>query len=65
VEAFAKPYILGYMRCQYIDRFTPRRNAIKFGLIRHDGTPYNDLVKATKEANLEAKQTVRQAVLPR
>ena len=61
-EAFAQPYILGYMRCQYIDRFTERRNAIKLGLLRDDGSPYDKLVDASTRANATVKEMVRKAV---
>lgn len=60
-EAFEKPYVIGYMRCQYIDRFSPRRGAIKLGLVRDDGTPYAKLLDATVQANADVKQLVRQA----
>jgi len=62
-EAFAQPYILGYMRCQYIDRFSTRRNAIKLGLLRDDGSPYSQLIDATRRGNQAVKETVRRAVL--
>ena len=52
------------MRCQYIDRFSPRRGAIKLGLLRDDGTPYAQLVAATLHANVEVKAMVRQAAMP-
>lgn len=62
LDAFAQPYILGYMRCQYIDRFTERRNAIKLGLLRDDGSPYEKLVGASMRANAAVKDMVRKAV---
>jgi hypothetical protein len=62
-EAFARPYILGYMRCQYIDRFSARRGASKLGLLRDDGSPYTELVDATRRANAAAKELVRKSAL--
>ena len=53
-EAFAKPYIIGYHRCQYIDRFATYQGVLKQGVLREDGTPYKKLVEITREANLEA-----------
>jgi len=50
-DAFAKPYILGYHRCQYIDRFVPRLGILKQGLIREDETPYATLVAHVQHAN--------------
>lgn len=58
----ARPYILGYMRCQYIDRFSTRRNASKLGLLRDDGSPRKQLVAAMRRANRAVKQIVRKAV---
>ena len=52
------------MRCQYIARFTPRRNAIKLGLLRDDGSAYTHLVDATRRANRAVKKMVRRASLP-
>jgi len=60
-EAFARPYILGYMRCQYIDRFSTRRDAIKLGLLRDDGSPYAQLIDATRRGNQAVKEIVRKA----
>ncbi len=59
--AFAHPYVIGYMRCQYIDRFSPRRGAIKLGLLRDDGTPYLELVDATVRASADVQEMVRRA----
>jgi hypothetical protein len=39
-DAFEKPYIIGYQRCQYIDRFDTHRGILKQGMLREDGTPY-------------------------
>jgi len=50
------------MRCQYIDRFSARRNAIKLGLLRDDGTPYSQLTNATRRGNQAVKEIVREAV---
>ena len=63
-SALSRPYILGYHRCQYIDRFTPRRDALKQGLVRADWTPYGELVELVTETNnkvLERFQTMMRA----
>jgi len=52
-DAFSKPYIVGYHRCQYIDRFVPYVGVLKQGLLREDETPYETLVEYTRNANLE------------
>lgn len=62
LAAMAEPTVIGYMRCQYIDRFTAFRGALKQGLVRHDGTPYERLVGATTQAHAEAVKRVRQSV---
>jgi hypothetical protein len=51
-EAFAKPYILGYHRCQFIDRYIPSQGILKQGLLREDGSPYEELVRTVTENNL-------------
>lgn len=60
--AFADPFVIGYMRCQYIDRFTAFRGALKQGLLRHDGSPYEILVAESAKANAEVAKLVRKAV---
>lgn len=50
-DALSKPYILGYHRCQYIDRFQAHLGVLKQGLIQVDGAPYEDLVKLITETN--------------
>jgi len=49
--ALAEPYILGYHRCQYVDRFKDRKGVLKQGLLKADGTPYEVLVKTVTENN--------------
>ncbi|QDT55565.1 hypothetical protein Pan44_36090 [Caulifigura coniformis] len=57
-DAFARPEVIGYMRCQYIDRFTTFRDAVKLGLIRDDGSPREELVGASRAANAAVKETL-------
>ncbi|MSU50859.1 MAG: hypothetical protein EXS37_17520 [Opitutus sp.] len=47
--AFAKPYLLGYLRCQYIDRAAPFGRGLKQGLLKPDGTPRDALVRVYRE----------------
>lgn len=51
--AFSQPYTVGYMRCQYIDRWDGRCNALKQGLLREDGSPYEEALTAFRETNHE------------
>ena len=55
-DALEKPYIIGYHRCQYIDRFAEHPGVLKQGIIRQDGTSYKTLVRHIREANAEAIQ---------
>jgi hypothetical protein len=58
IDAFRRPYVIGYMRCQYIDRYSSRRGASKLGLLRDDGTPYPLLVEATRRASEEVRESI-------
>jgi hypothetical protein len=51
-RAFESPYVIGYHRCQYIDRFAPSLNVLKQGLLREDETPYPILVDQVRRTNL-------------
>ena len=44
--AFAKPYQLGYLRCQYVDRRSGFGRGLRQGLIRVDDSPRETLVNA-------------------
>ena len=49
--ALSKPYILGYHRCQYIDRYQSHLSVLKQGLIKADGKPYEELVNLLTNTN--------------
>jgi hypothetical protein len=51
-SAFERPYLVGYHRCQYIDRFEPSLGVLKQGLLREDETPYEILVDQVRRTNL-------------
>ena len=53
-DAFEKSYILGYQRCQYIDRYADGAGKLKQGIVREDGTAYRTLTQAVRQANLQA-----------
>lgn len=53
-EASARPYIIGYHRCQYIDRFNKHPGVLKQGMLREDGSAYPVLQEAVIEANRAA-----------
>ena len=46
---FATPFIIGYNRCQYIDRYKNRQKLLKQGLLQVDGNPYDELVKSVQK----------------
>lgn len=45
-KAMARPYILGYLRCQYIDRPAAFGRGLRQGLVKADGEPRNTLLDA-------------------
>jgi agarase len=47
--AFAKPYMLGYLRCQYIDRPANYGRGLRQGILRSDGTPRDAFVRVYRE----------------
>jgi len=47
--AFSKPYMIGYHRCQYINRY--KKGKLKQGLIQSNGEPYKGLVENVLKAN--------------
>ncbi len=52
-DAFLQPYVIGYMRCQYLSRWDGRRDALKQGLVAPDGTPYELATAAFRKANFQ------------
>lgn len=50
-KAFSMPFLIGYNRCQYIDRYQGRQKILKQGLLQVDGTPYEELVDWVQKAN--------------
>jgi len=52
-QAMAKPYILGYLRCQYIDRPASFGRGLRQGLVNADGAPRELLVEAYSKAFAE------------
>ncbi len=50
-EGFSTSFLIGYNRCQYIDRYMARRDKLKQGLLQVDGTPYEELVDSVQNHN--------------
>jgi len=58
-DAFAKPYILGYFKCQYVDHVLPT-GMLKQGLRKPDGKLYDEfaeLLKALHQRLIEQLET--------
>ena len=45
-DAFSEPYIIGYLKCQYIDRPAGFGRGLRQGLLRADGTQRDAIVSA-------------------
>jgi hypothetical protein len=50
---FECPYIIGYHRCQYIDRPVPGASLLKQGLLHANETPYDTLIAQIRQTNRE------------
>jgi hypothetical protein len=61
-DALSKPYILGYHRCQYIDRFQAHLGVLKQGLVQADGNPHEELVRLLAETNRKVLERFAAAV---
>jgi hypothetical protein len=50
-KGFSTPYLLGYNKCQYIDRYQANQKILKQGLLQVDGKPYEKLVDWMQKNN--------------
>lgn len=50
-EGFSTPFLIGYNRCQYIDRYKGGQKILKQGLLQVDGKPYEELVDSVRKNN--------------
>ncbi|MEM7603407.1 MAG: hypothetical protein AAF357_18590 [Verrucomicrobiota bacterium] len=55
-EGFSTPYLIGYNRCQYIDRYKAAKDRIKQGLLQADGSPYEELVDTVRKNNWQTHE---------
>ncbi len=58
-DAFARPYVVGYFRCQYLTIYKEHIKRHKQGLLRPDGTPFEDYVRAVAATNRAVVDEVR------
>lgn len=52
-DAFARPYLAGYFRCQYLTAYKDHTRRFKQGLLRPDGTPYQAFVTRLERTHRE------------
>lgn len=52
-DALARPYIVGYFRCQYLTSYKDHTRRYKQGLLRPDGTPFEDFVTRITKTHRE------------
>lgn len=57
---FECPYIIGYHRCQYIDRPVPGGSLLKQGFLRADEMPYDRLIAQVRQTNREILSVFRE-----
>lgn|GEM_PF-318050 len=50
-DAFARPYVIGYFRCQYLTIYKDHIKRYKQGLLRPDGTPFEECVRGIATTN--------------
>jgi hypothetical protein len=58
--AFAKPYMLGYLRCQYIDRPANYGRGLRQGILQNDGTPRDALVRVYRQGFAAALERLKE-----
>ena len=55
-DGFSTRYLIGYKRCQYIDRYNGELKILKQGLLQVDGTPYEELAATVLRNNWRLHQ---------
>ncbi|HQY06510.1 MAG TPA: hypothetical protein PLQ52_10640, partial [Lacunisphaera sp.] len=49
----ARPYLIGYFRCQYLTVYKDHIKRYKQGLLRPDGRPFEEYVRSIATTNRE------------
>jgi hypothetical protein len=57
---FESPYVIGYHRCQYIDRVLSGSSLLKQGFLRADETPYDILLDTVRQIHRQLLRRFRQ-----
>lgn len=60
-DAFARPYLIGYFRCQYLTIYKEQLKRYKQGLLRPDGVPFEAYVTAVAKTNREVMRQITPA----
>lgn len=60
-NAFARPYVIGYFRCQYLTIYKDHIKRHKQGLLRPDGTPFEGYVRKMATTNHAVLRTLAAA----
>ena len=55
-----EPYLIGYHRCQYIDRFEPTNNLLKQGMIMESGETYEPHASIITNSNKRVKDIFKE-----
>jgi len=62
-DAFAKPYIVGYFRCQLITAWVDRAKHHKQGLLRPTGEPFDEYTRRISQTNRRIVSNVHDEVV--
>lgn len=62
-ESAKKQFILGYVHCQYLDAYDPRRGLMKQGLVGSNGKRHEPLSSYIREANRKALEIVKHTLM--
>lgn len=62
-ESVQQNFIIGYVHCQYLDAYDPRRGLMKQGLVSGEGERHEPLSTYIRQANGNALELVKKALL--
>ena len=59
-EVINESYLIGYHRCQYIDRFEPTNNLLKQGMVKENGETYEPHASIITRTNKKVKEIFKE-----
>jgi len=62
ISAVNEPYLLGYHRCQYIDRFNKKKKLLKQGMVKENGDIYQLQAKIMSRLNQKVKKIFNERI---